>query len=135
MYAYTFCSSELLNLHRYLFEELSRVQFLPQSVQLDQFFSILERTFPNFSLYNPFLDESRQENVQVRQSVYYTVEPHIGCTKTWNLFYYTILKVKEYCMLKTLTVTAWIPVCLPNDFAFLVGTHLEEETNQLLQTL
>ena len=62
-----FCSSELLNLHRYLFEELSRVQFLPPSVQLDQFFFILEKTFPNFSLYNPFLDCSRQENVQVRQ--------------------------------------------------------------------
>ena len=58
-------SSELLNLHRYFFEELSKTQFLPASVQLDQFFSILERMFPNFSLYNPFLDGNRQENVQV----------------------------------------------------------------------
>ena len=59
-------SSELLNLHRYFFEELSKTQFLPASVQLDQFFSILERMFPNFSLYNPFLDGNRQENVQVQ---------------------------------------------------------------------
>jgi hypothetical protein len=56
--------SELLNLHRYLFEELSRVHFLPASVRLEQFFSVLERMFPSFSLYNPFLDGSRQENVQ-----------------------------------------------------------------------
>jgi hypothetical protein len=56
--------SELLNLHRYLLEEMSRVQFLPSSVQLDQFFAVLERIFPHFSLYNPFLDGSRQQNVQ-----------------------------------------------------------------------
>lgn len=56
--------SELLNLHRYLFEELTRVQFLPHSIQLNQFFTILERNFPKFSLYNPFLGGSRQQNVQ-----------------------------------------------------------------------
>jgi len=56
--------SELLILHRYLYEELSLIQSLPESIQLDQFFSLLEKVSPSFSLYNCFTDSIRQQTLQ-----------------------------------------------------------------------
>ena len=57
-------SSELLNLHRFLYEELSQILSLPENIQLEQFFSVLEKVFPSFSLYSSFTDSTRQLNLQ-----------------------------------------------------------------------
>ena len=58
-------SSELLLLHRLLFEELSQLPSLPEAVQVDKLLELLERTFSAFSVYNSFMDNSRPQAVQV----------------------------------------------------------------------
>ena len=59
-------SSELLILHRLLYDQLSVVPSLPSCTQLDEFFTILEKTFPSLSLYSSFTSLTRQEHLRVR---------------------------------------------------------------------
>ena len=61
-------SSELLLLHRLLFEELSQLPSLPEAVQVDKLLELLERTFSAFSLYTSFMDNIRPQAVQVTSS-------------------------------------------------------------------
>ena len=58
-------SNELLLLHRALSEQLRHVLTLPDEVQLDEFFTTLERMAPGFSLYSSFVDQTRPQNIQV----------------------------------------------------------------------
>ncbi len=59
-------SSELLLVHRLLYEELSQLPSLPEGVQVDKLMELLERTFSTFDLYSSFMISTRPQALQVR---------------------------------------------------------------------
>ena len=101
-------SSELLILHRYLYEELSLIQSLPESLQLDKFFSVLEKVSPSFSLYNCFTDSTRQQTLQVSDRWFLTCHPHPAI----NSFVLRVVILRRYDV-QNLLLCVWTLLTIP----------------------